>query len=339
MADERLIPPGIRDQNSLAINDILDRIGNLDITPVLVYKIDEVIADALPHLAEQFHILGWEGWALAETEEARRELVRKAIALHRKRGTPWAVKEAVKLLGYDCEIVEAKEIIAAWKAAGGRFLDGSVDLSVGGYLYAPGGGEFEYGPTSWAQYVLHLDIAAAEYGPGVQSKIAALARLAAPARSWLMGLKFFLGLDFSALITFAALPEILITYDECLSSHVPHYDIIGWGCREIGGTYVERYIDGGMLDGKEYLSGIKPSGEYLEKHRWGTWAATITTPQHLSFGGDLDELLSFDDLQAGNYISYLDGSYSLSHRVGAEAIWQHGFIDHYHDGYYHREGF
>lgn len=141
MADERLLPPGIRDAGNLAINDLLDRIGNLDITPLLIYKIDDVIAAALPFLAEQFHVGGWEGWLTATTETEKRELIRQAIELHRKKGTPWAVKEAIKAVGYaDVELEEGLPLIRH---------DGE-------YLY---GGDGDYGGGArWALFRAIIDL-------------------------------------------------------------------------------------------------------------------------------------------------------------------------------------
>lgn len=106
MADKRLIPNGIHDISTEAFNELIDRLGTLDLTPLLVYIIDDVDASALPHLAEQFHVAGLEGWELAETEEEKRTLIKKAIELHRYKGTLWAVKHVFKTLNIQADIVE-----------------------------------------------------------------------------------------------------------------------------------------------------------------------------------------------------------------------------------------
>lgn len=103
MADKRLIPEGIRDLSTEALNELIDRLGTIDLTPLLIYIIDNVDKSALPHLAWQFHI---EGWELAETEEEKRALIKKAIELHRYKGTRWAVKEALNALNIQADIKE-----------------------------------------------------------------------------------------------------------------------------------------------------------------------------------------------------------------------------------------
>lgn len=107
MADSRLIPPGIRDTSTLAFGDLIDRLGLIPLDQLLVNLVDNVTAGALPHLAEQFHITGLEGWSLCVTEADRRSLIKRAIWLHRKKGTPWAVKEGLKSVGFGgAELIE-----------------------------------------------------------------------------------------------------------------------------------------------------------------------------------------------------------------------------------------
>lgn len=85
---------------------LTERLERLDLSVLLVYLIDLVGADLLPLLAEQFHVMGDEGWLLANTDEQRRELIRRAIELHRYKGTVWAVKEVLHVLNVDVELLE-----------------------------------------------------------------------------------------------------------------------------------------------------------------------------------------------------------------------------------------
>lgn len=129
MADRRLIPPGIDDISSRAYEEQIARMLDalhVDRRKLLVYLIDRVESSALIHLAEQFHILGNEGWNFATTDTARRSVVKGAILSHRTRGTPVSVERAILMLGYTAEISE-------WFAYGGdpyRFRV-SVDVSAG----------------------------------------------------------------------------------------------------------------------------------------------------------------------------------------------------------------
>jgi phage tail P2-like protein len=106
MADKRLIPEGIRDTSTEAFNELIDRLGSLDLTPLLIYIIDNVHASALPHLAEQFHIAGLEGWSFAQTNKEKRALIKRAIELHRYKGTPWAVENALNSISIDGSVTE-----------------------------------------------------------------------------------------------------------------------------------------------------------------------------------------------------------------------------------------
>lgn len=94
--------------NSLApINDINikifdeiceERFSQLDLECILVSIIDNVPVDALPHLAEQYHITGNEGWLQALSEQEKRNLIKSAIKIHRYKGTKYALEEIFKTL-------------------------------------------------------------------------------------------------------------------------------------------------------------------------------------------------------------------------------------------------
>jgi phage tail P2-like protein len=100
MADERLVAPGIRDARSIAMEALAARLQEIDLSPLLVMLFDLVDASALPHLAEQFKVTGYDGWLLTSNDDERRALLKKAFQLHRYKGTPWAIKEAIKAVGY-----------------------------------------------------------------------------------------------------------------------------------------------------------------------------------------------------------------------------------------------
>jgi phage tail P2-like protein len=76
------------------------RLEALQLDALLVYLIDTVSEEALSFLADQFDVLGYKGLRLATTTEQKREVIKRAIELHRFKGTVWAVKEALKTIGY-----------------------------------------------------------------------------------------------------------------------------------------------------------------------------------------------------------------------------------------------
>ncbi len=143
MADDlvHLIPAGIDDERSRALVKLIGRLGDLDLTKLLIYRVDELQEDALHLLGWQFHIMGAEGWDLVDTPEERRALIKRAIDLHRHRGTPWAIREAIKSLGYaDAEIVEGLDV---------ALYDGDRNHS---------GAETYGGGTRWAMFRVLLDL-------------------------------------------------------------------------------------------------------------------------------------------------------------------------------------
>lgn len=109
MSDETIVASAITTFPHLVAFDRLakERFANIPIDALLIYFIDTVNVTALPFLARQFDVLGYKGWKLAKTEQEQREVIKRAIELHRFAGTVWAVKEALKTIGYpDAVLVE-----------------------------------------------------------------------------------------------------------------------------------------------------------------------------------------------------------------------------------------
>ena len=79
---------------------ILDTVGELDVSQLLIYLIDTVDASLIPSLAKQFDVLGYKGMRLAQTEADQRNLLKTAIYLHRFKGTEWAIMQALLSIGF-----------------------------------------------------------------------------------------------------------------------------------------------------------------------------------------------------------------------------------------------
>lgn len=115
----------------LAAFDLMfkDRLDNIGLENALVYLIDTVDASALPYLAKQFDVLGFKGLMLATTIQQTRDIIKQAIALHRYKGTPWAVRQALVSIGYgDAVLTEGVE---------GYWANFSISLELGGQPLGP----------------------------------------------------------------------------------------------------------------------------------------------------------------------------------------------------------
>lgn len=127
MADALLLPPPLAgDERFQALGQLAARISDIDLSPLLVYLVDTVNPSALPNLAEQLHILG-EGWQFARDDDERRRLLKRAIELHRYKGTRWAIQQVLETLAFSGQISE-------WFQYGGQpyYFKINVDLSTRG---------------------------------------------------------------------------------------------------------------------------------------------------------------------------------------------------------------
>lgn len=109
------------------------RIERLPLDGLLTYLVDTVPAHYLPELVRQFHVAGIEGGLFAVSDDERRRLIRESIALHRKKGTPWAIRRALAQIGVDAELIEPRDVRRAYAALDPLLLDGSWVLDGSGH--------------------------------------------------------------------------------------------------------------------------------------------------------------------------------------------------------------
>ena len=89
----------INDINLKIFDEICEeRFKKLDLDVLLVTIIDNLPSDALPHLAEQYHITGNEGWLQCRNDDEKRDLIKRSIEVHRYKGTKYAIEEIFKTL-------------------------------------------------------------------------------------------------------------------------------------------------------------------------------------------------------------------------------------------------
>jgi P2-related tail formation protein len=189
--------PSINDSRTQALLTLVERLAALDLTTLLVYRIDSVVEEAIPFLAWQFDILSplWQliapvglgvdaltdidllidvdnliesgGLVSAEllTEAGERELLKSAIPLHRFRGTPWAIKHALGSLGW--QQVTLLEGQSSW----------------GGAAYPSNQG--------WAVFRVTIELGPAQGVPsGSAATAAAAVNFFKPARAWMDSIWF-----------------------------------------------------------------------------------------------------------------------------------------------------
>jgi hypothetical protein len=207
--------PSINDSRTQALMPLIARLGALDLSPLLVYRIESVPSAALPFLAWQFDVISpvWQLVAPAaisidaltnidalididnllvapgtpgvdDADEARRELLEAAIALHRYHGTPSSIRRALATLGWsDVSFLEGE---AAW----------------GGTHYPSNQG--------WAVFRVVINLAEDDSVPGgAAAAIATAANFFKPARCLLDSVWFALGPSTDS----APTPSDLLTFD------------------------------------------------------------------------------------------------------------------------------
>ena len=97
----------INDINLKIFDEICEeRFKKLDLDVLLVTIIDNLPSDALPHLAEQYHITGNEGWLQCRNDDEKRDLIKRSIEVHRYKGTKYALQKIFDMFGLEGKIKE-----------------------------------------------------------------------------------------------------------------------------------------------------------------------------------------------------------------------------------------
>ncbi|MDD1016825.1 phage tail protein [Pseudomonas rubra] len=171
MAKQQLPPALAGDERFAMLCELLDEsMAEVDLDAMLVYLVDLVKPALLPVLAHQFSMLDEAAWLLAESTTARRNLIKHSVELHRYKGTPWAVREVIRLLGFG--------EITLQEGLNSKVHDGSI-FRDGRYVHGD--------PSSWAVYRVFLK------RPITNDQAVLLRRLllyVAPARCRLMSLDY-----------------------------------------------------------------------------------------------------------------------------------------------------
>lgn len=163
---QRLLPP-----NRTALEAALAGAGDLALP-----------TDALRHLWSAMHcqsaLLPWLSWTLsveawheARSDEARRSLILASIEVHRRKGTPWAIRLLIRALGFgEVTIIER---VGGLAYAGTAVHDGT-------YPHEPDA-------DTWATYKLAF---ARPITNAQAERIRKLLPSVAPARCHLVGLRY-----------------------------------------------------------------------------------------------------------------------------------------------------
>ncbi|EPG5002550.1 phage tail protein I [Klebsiella oxytoca] len=165
-----LLPDSIKNDNQIKaaasaldaeLTGITNTIGKLTIWD----RMDDHTEPLLTTLAWQLSMINEPAWGQAEDDDTKRQLLKGAIELHRHKGTPWAVREVMRILGYG--------EIGLIEGIGGLFYDGTGKHD-GVYVYGQ--------ENAWAIYtvILSRQISVEE-----ERALRAVLALIAPARDWL----------------------------------------------------------------------------------------------------------------------------------------------------------
>lgn len=169
-----LLPDAIADSRFTALDLLSQRLEGLALgVLLLVYLIDLVPASALPALAWQLHVEGYDS-GLPVLEQ--RAMIRESVAVHRRYGTPWALRRVLELAGLEqIQIIENARVRETY--------DGHANFD--GQIYYDGG------LSNWATFQVTLG-GQALLTPAQLALVRQLVEHVKPARCHLVNLRQYL---------------------------------------------------------------------------------------------------------------------------------------------------
>lgn len=98
----KLIYPSIieKDAKFTALAELGTRL-NLTQRKQIISTLVELLEDKfIELLAEKWSVTGYDGLLVADSESSKTKLIKNAIHLHKYKGTPWAIREVLRTLGF-----------------------------------------------------------------------------------------------------------------------------------------------------------------------------------------------------------------------------------------------
>ncbi len=117
------------------------RLSALPLDGLLTYLVDATPAAFLPELGQQLHIMPMEGWQFARSADECRALIRASIGLHKKKGTPWALRRMLAVAGF---------------GATSAITEGGMQQRYDGTVFADGSDLFA--GAAWASFRVDVDL-------------------------------------------------------------------------------------------------------------------------------------------------------------------------------------
>lgn len=100
MADLQYADIIIQDPKYTALADLSKRCKTLPISQIMTTIVDLLGDEFMPLLAEKWSVTGYDGEFLADSDGSKRALIQVAVELHRQKGTPWAIRQVLRKLGF-----------------------------------------------------------------------------------------------------------------------------------------------------------------------------------------------------------------------------------------------
>ncbi|MDP0264179.1 phage tail protein [Glaesserella parasuis] len=98
----KLVYPDIivNDPKYVALANLSNQLDHLNHAKIMTTIVELLGDEFIPLLAEKWSVTGYDGEFVAEDNDSKQALIRNAIELHRRKGTPKAIRDVLRSLGF-----------------------------------------------------------------------------------------------------------------------------------------------------------------------------------------------------------------------------------------------
>ncbi|WP_269497184.1 phage tail protein I [Castellaniella sp. S9] len=240
---------------------------------------------ALPWLAWALHITDAEGWSLAVTTDQKRALIARSVELHKKKGTPFSIREALKSIGFnEVEILERLPI---------NRYDGTQTHA----------GAQRYDAYGWAEFRLLADVGDTQPITSAQTE-----RIVQTVNEWKPARCHLVDVQYSASQT----ETVEVDDQSTLSAHLHADDALLWG----------RTYNGDLNYGQGVLNTYAGALQHSGEADYFSWRASAADIRHdaVRETDAMDIVLQMSDQQGRQAMH--DGSYQYAGAIDQGATTQ-----------------
>lgn len=95
MRNDSILPKSMQDESNLVLEKCINKALDISLTPIMTALTDTLSANVLFLKAQQLSLTDGDGWQYCQTEEEKRDLLKKSLKIHKFKATKKCIQELI----------------------------------------------------------------------------------------------------------------------------------------------------------------------------------------------------------------------------------------------------